>query len=87
MSKPKIKFDVITLFEGIIKDYCSYSIIKRGIESKIIEVNTIDPRSFTKDKHRRVDSPPYGGSSGMVLQCQPIFDAYESIGYIHPPLT
>ena len=79
MSNPKIKFDVITLFEDIINNYCSYSIIKRGIEKGLIEVNTTDPRKFTADKHRRVDAPPYGGSSGMVLQCQPIYDAYESI--------
>lgn len=72
-------FDVITLFEDIINGYCSQSIIKRAIEGGFIEVNTYNPRNFTLDKHKRVDAPPYGGSSGMVLQCQPIFDAYESI--------
>jgi tRNA (guanine37-N1)-methyltransferase len=72
-------FDVITLFEEVIKGYCSQSIIKRAIESGYIKVNTCNPRDFTLDKHKRVDAPPYGGSSGMVLQCQPIFDAYESI--------
>lgn len=72
-------FDVITLFEDIIKGYCSQSIIKRAVEGGVIKVNTYNPRNFTLDKHKRVDAPPYGGSSGMVLQCQPIFDAYESI--------
>ena len=74
-----MRFDVITLFEDIITSYCSESIIKRAVEEKLIEVNVVNPRDYTKDKHKRVDAPPYGGTSGMVLQCQPIFDAYESI--------
>lgn len=74
-----MRFDVLTLFEGMIKDYCSYSILKRAIEKNLIEVNTIDFRNFTHDKHRRVDDTPYGGTSGMVLMAPPIFEAYESI--------
>lgn len=74
-----MRYDVITLFGGIIEDYCSYSIMKRGIEKGIITVNTVNPRDFTHDKHRRVDDTPYGGSSGMVLMAPPIFEAYESI--------
>lgn len=74
-----MRYDVITLFGGIIEDYCSYSIMKRGIEKGIISVNTINPRDFTHDKHRKVDDTPYGGSSGMVLMAPPVFEAYESI--------
>jgi len=74
-----VQYDVITLFPGIIEDYCSYSIMKRGVESGIISVNTVNPRDFTHDKHRRVDDTPYGGSSGMVLMAPPVFEAYESI--------
>lgn len=74
-----MRYDVITLFGGIIEDYCSYSIMKRGIEKGIITVNTINPRDFTHDKHRKVDDTPYGGSSGMVLMAPPVFEAYESI--------
>lgn len=74
-----MRYDVITLFSGIIEDYCSYSIMKRGIEKGIISVNTINPRDFTHDKHKRVDDTPYGGSSGMVLMAPPVFEAYESI--------
>lgn len=74
-----MQYDVITLFGGIIEDYCSYSIMKRGIENGIITVNTINPRDYTHDKHRRVDDTPYGGSSGMVLMAPPVFEAYESI--------
>lgn len=53
--------------------------MKRGIEKGIISVNTINPRDFTHDKHKRVDDMPYGGSSGMVLMAPPVFEAYESI--------
>lgn len=74
-----MQYDVLTLFPDIINDYCSYSIMKRGIEKGIISVNTINPRDFTHDKHRRVDDAPYGGSSGMVLMAPPVFEAYESI--------
>ena len=74
-----MRFDVITLFEDVINEYCSQSILGRAKDNEIIEVNTINPRNFTHDKHKRVDNPPYGGGSGMVLMCEPIFEAYESI--------
>ena len=74
-----MRYDVITLFPEIIDGYCSQSITKRGIEAKIIEVNTHNPRDYSLDKHKRVDDTPYGGGDGMVLACQPIFDCYNSI--------
>src|SRR5574344_122829 len=74
-----MKFDVVTLFPEMIETYCSYSILKRAIENKIIDVKTINPRDFTLDKHKKVDDTPYGGGAGMVLMAQPYVDAYESI--------
>ena len=74
-----MRFDVLTLFPDIIQNYCSYSILKRAKEKGLIEVNTIDFRNFTHDKHRHVDDTPYGGTSGMVLMAPPIFEGYESI--------
>ena len=74
-----MRYDVITLFPEIINGYCSHSITKRGIENNLISVNAINPRDFSKDKHKRVDDTPYGGGDGMVLMCQPIFDCYNSI--------
>lgn len=74
-----MRFDVLTLFEDIIKNYCSYSIMKRAIEKGIIEVNTINFRNYTHDKHNKVDDTPYGGTSGMVLMAPPVFEAYEAI--------
>lgn len=74
-----MRFDVITLFPDMILDYCSQSIIGRAIESRIIYINTVNPRDYTEDKHKKVDDTPYGGGAGMVLMAQPYVDAYESI--------
>lgn len=72
-------YDVITLFPNIIESYCNESITKRGIEKNIIKVQTHNLRSYSKDKHKRVDDTPYGGGDGMVLKCQPVFDCYRAI--------
>ena len=74
-----MRFDVLTLFPDMINQACSHSIISRGIENKIISVNTINPRDYTLDKHKKVDDTPFGGGVGMVLSCQPYFDAFDSI--------
>lgn len=74
-----MKFDVVTLFPEMIEQACSHSIIKRATDTGIIEINTINPRDFSLDKHKKVDDTPYGGGAGMVLMPQPYIDAYESI--------
>ena len=74
-----MQFDVMTLFPEMIDSYCSFSILKRALESGIISLNTVNPRDFTLDKHKKVDDTPYGGGAGMVLMAQPYVDAYESI--------
>ena len=72
-------FDVLTLFPEMIESCCNYSILKRAVDKDILSVNTINPRDFTLDKHKKVDDTPYGGGAGMVLMAQPYVDAYESI--------
>lgn len=74
-----MKFNVMTLFPEMIETHCQYSILKRAIDSGVISVDTINPRDFTLDKHKKVDDTPYGGGAGMVLMPQPYVDAYESI--------
>lgn len=74
-----MRFDVLTLFPEMIQEACSHSIMKRAIESDIISINTVNPRDYTLDKHKKVDDTPYGGGAGMVLMAQPYVDAYESI--------
>ena len=55
------------------------SIIGNAIEQNLIEINTINIRDFTKDRHKKVDDYPYGGGAGMVMQAQPIYDAWKAL--------
>ncbi len=73
-----MRFYVLTLFPDMIKGALSHSVIGRGIESGIIEIIPVDIRDFANNKHRQVDDYPYGGGAGMVMQPQPIYDAYMS---------
>lgn len=82
-----MKFDVLTLFPEMIYTCCGCSILKRALENNIIEVNTVNPRDFTHNKHKKVDDTPYGGGSGMVLMAQPYVDAYESIEKFENSIT
>ena len=74
-----MKIDILTLFPEMFDGFKSESIIKRAIEDKKVEINTCNFRDFSKNKHKKVDDTPYGGGVGMVLMCQPIFDAVESL--------
>lgn len=74
-----MKIDILTLFPNMFDGFKSESIIKRAIEDKKVEINTINFRDFAKNKHKKVDDTPYGGGNGMVLMCQPIFDAVDSV--------
>ena len=80
-------FDVLTLFPEMIESYCGFSIIKRASQAEIITVNTVNPRDFTLDKHKKVDDTPYGGGAGMVLMAQPYVDAYESVPRLANSMT
>ena len=74
-----MKFDILTLFPNMFEGVFSESIIKRAIEANKVEINIIDFRKYTNDKHNKVDDTPYGGGAGMVLMPQPIFDCIEDI--------
>lgn len=80
-------FDVMTLFPEMIEQACNYSILKRALDNNIISVNTVNPRDFTLDKHKKVDDTPYGGGAGMVLMAQPYVDAYNSIKQLEKSVT
>ena len=82
-----MRFDVLTLFPELVAGYFDYSILKRAVESGVVEVNTVNPRDYTLDKHKKVDDTPYGGGAGMVLMPQPYVDAYESVEKLPNSLT
>lgn len=73
-----MKFDILTLFPEMFEGL-SKSIIGRAIEKGIIDINIIDIRNFSKDKHKKVDDTPYGGGAGMVIRPDVVYDAYKSI--------
>ena len=67
--------DILTVLPGLLDGPFSESIVKRGIEKGLVEVHLHDIRDFSKDKHKKVDDSPFGGSAGMVLAMQPLHDA------------
>jgi len=74
-----VKINVVTLFPEFFGAPLSLSIMGRAAKAGLVEFRTIDPRDFTKDRHRTVDDYPYGGGAGMVLKPEPFFEAVESI--------
>lgn len=84
-----MRFDVMTLFPQMIEAVAGESILGRAMESGLIQVNAVNIRDFSANKHKKVDDYPYGGGNGMVMMPQPIFDAYSHItqGLDYKPRT
>ena len=82
-----MNFHILTLFPDMIRQGLNTSIIGRAVENGLLSVNAVNIRDYTLDKHKKVDDYPYGGGAGMVMQAQPVYDAWrsvmEQIGY-HP---
>lgn len=74
-----MKIDILTLFPEMFKGFLSESIIHRAIEKKLVEINIINFRAFSKLNNQQVDDTPYGGGGGMVLRPEPLIDAIESV--------
>ncbi len=74
-----MKFHVLTLFPQMILDGLNTSIIARAMEAGHVAIDAIDIRDYTTNKHNKVDDYPYGGGAGMLMQAQPIYDAYKHI--------
>lgn len=74
-----MKIDILTLFPEMVDNVLSESIIGRARDAKVVEINCINIRDFADNKHNRVDDYPYGGGNGMLMQAQPIYNAYLSI--------
>lgn len=74
-----MKIDILSLFPEMFEGFLNTSIIKRAIDNNLVTINVHNFRDYSLDKHKRVDDYPYGGGSGMVLMCEPIFRAIESI--------
>lgn len=68
-------FTFVTLFQNIVEGYFSDSILKRAIDKEILNINYVDPREFSANKHFKVDDTAVGGGAGMVMNPQPLFDS------------
>lgn len=69
----------MTLFLDMCRAYLDESIIGRARRSGKVQIECVDIRDYTEDKHRRVDDTPYGGGMGMIMQAQPVYDCYMDI--------
>ncbi len=74
-----MRFSFITLFPNLIKGYFSESILKRAIEDEKIFIDFYNPRTYTTDKHNRVDAPMIGGGAGMLMTPQPLMDTLAQV--------
>ena len=73
-----MRFDVLTLFPEMFEPV-KQSIIGKAEEKKLVYINLINIRDFSKNKHKKVDDTPYGGGAGMVMKADVVYDAYKSI--------
>ena len=73
-----MKFDVLTLFPEMFEPLNS-SIIGRAKEKELIDINLINIRDFSKNKHKKVDDTPYGGGAGMIMKPDVVYDTYKSV--------
>ena len=74
-----MRFHILTLFPDMVMDGLHTSILGRAMESGSISAEAINIRDYSEDKHNHVDDTPYGGGAGMVMQPEPICDAYEDL--------
>ncbi len=74
-----MNYHIMTLFPELISGYMDMSILGRACENGIISYQAINIRDYSTDKHHKVDDYPYGGGPGMVMQAQPIYDAWSNI--------
>ena len=77
--EPILRFDVLSLFPKTLEGFIGESIIARGVDNGLIEVNSLDLRRWADGKHRETDDRPFGGGAGMVMKPEPLFSAVEEI--------
>ena len=74
-----MRIDVLTLFPAMLEGFLSESMLGRAREAKLLEINVRNTRDWATDKHKTTDDRPFGGGAGMVMKCEPIFDAIEQL--------
>lgn len=79
-----LRFDVISLFPDFFSSPLKSGLLGKALDRGIAEINLVNPRDFTTDKHHKVDDEPYGGGVGMLMKPEPIFAAVESLPTLPP---
>jgi tRNA (guanine37-N1)-methyltransferase len=74
-----MKFDIVTIFPEFFRGPLEFGVVGKAIESGVVEVAIHNLRAWTSDRHKTVDDRPFGGGEGMVLKCEPLFEAVEQI--------
>ena len=74
-----MRIDVLTLFPELFEPFRRTSIVGRAVEAGLVEIVLTNFRDFTHDPHRSVDDRPFGGGAGMVIKCEPVFEAVEHV--------
>lgn len=74
-----MRFHILTLFPDMVEQGLHTSIIGRAAQKGILSIEAVNIRDYTLDRHKKVDDYPYGGGAGMVMQAQPIFDAWQAV--------
>lgn len=74
-----MNFHVLTLFPEMVMQGLNTSIIGRAIEKGVLSLDTVNIRDYTSNKHKKVDDYPYGGGAGMLMQAQPVYDAWKAV--------
>lgn len=74
-----MNFYILTLFPQMVEEGLHTSIIGRAVEAGTLRIETVDIRSYAQNKHHKVDDYPYGGGAGMLMQAQPVYDAWKSV--------
>ena len=73
------RFHILTLFPKMVMDGLNTSIIGRAIEAGLLEINAVNIRDYSTNKHMKVDDYPYGGGAGLVMQPEPVYRAYKDL--------
>lgn len=78
-EEKSMRFHILTLFPEMVEQGLNTSIIGRAVNKGLLSIHAVNIRDYTMDRHKKVDDYPYGGGAGMVMQAQPVYDAWESI--------
>ena len=74
-----MNYHILTLFPEMVTQGLSESILGRAAKKGLLSVNAVNIRDYTADRHKKVDDYPYGGGAGMLMQAQPVYDAWKAV--------